>query len=136
MAENSYSQEDRQKLVITEGVHDQALHLEALDKKLGDMREEMEDLGGQMQLLQARLLKIQGERDEVRAEFWTKIRSDYRPFFREMTEAGFQIVYSRPKDKDTGQELGVMIRAVNPQEEAIRQIFRNFDPNGRQNNNS
>lgn len=126
MTENKLTPEDRQRLVLTEGAHDQALEIESLDKKLGDLREDILDVNGQMAVLKARAQKLQGERDEIRADFWNRIRADHRQWFREMSEAGFVIIYSRPKDPNTGEELGVMIRAANPNEEMIRQIFRNL----------
>jgi hypothetical protein len=49
-----------------------------------------------------------------------------------MSEAGLTVTYKRTKDPETEADM-IMLKAVNLHEEAIRQIFRNFDlgPNGR-----
>jgi hypothetical protein len=127
--EKQLSKEDRERLVVTPGVYDQAMEVEALDKRLGDLREDLLDLNGQMLVLQARANKLMGERDEIRANFWNTIRGDYRPWFREMSEAGLTVTYLRTREPETDAEA-IMLRAVNLQEEAIRQIFRNFDMGG------
>jgi hypothetical protein len=129
--EKQLSKEDRERLVVTPGVYDQAMEVEALDKRLGDLREDLLDLNGQMLVLQARANRLVGERDEIRANFWNTIRGDYRAWFREMSEAGLTVTYLRTREPETDAEA-IMLRAVNLQEEAIRQIFRNFDmgPNG------
>jgi hypothetical protein len=124
--ERKLNKEDKERLVVTPGVYSQAMEIESLDKRLGDLREDLLDLNGQMLVLQARANKLMGERDEIRANFWNAIRGDYRPWFREMTEAGLTVTYSRTREPETDAE-GIVLRAVNLQEEAIRQIFRNFD---------
>lgn len=124
--ERKLTEEDKKRIVVTDGVYAQALEIEALDKHLGDLREDLLDVQGQMMVLQARAQRLQGNRDEIRAQFWNAIRADYKPWFREMSEADLTITYSRAEDPESGLDA-IWLRAVNLQEEAIRQIFRNFD---------
>lgn len=123
------SKEDRTKLVIIEGVLGQALEMESLDKKMGDIREEMIDLNEVHLSLAAKRKRLEGERDEIRAAFWKTIRHDDKEWFRRMSEAGLQIIYRRVKEPETGASQ-IQIEAVDGTDEAfkaIKRIFRRED---------
>jgi hypothetical protein len=125
--EEEIKEKDRKKFVLTDGVVGMALEMESLDKQVGDVREDMIDLGEMMLEHAAKIKQIEGRRDEIRARFWKLIRKDEKEWFRTMSEGGLQIAYKRVKNPEIGASQ-IELRAVEGEAlKTIRRIFRRED---------